>query len=119
MSDERPAGVMVIEAREELMQHIERGGRIIRGLSILTIVVASLLSVLYLYQIALPYAFGMTQVTVDLLAPSNIALESILIVLALLWLYVGVRDYLFVSRLSKSIREIRAAEKEIEKRITS
>jgi hypothetical protein len=47
-----------------------------------------------------------------------LALGILLLGLVLVWFYVGLRDYLFVTRLTRVIREIRSAQKEIEKRIT-
>jgi hypothetical protein len=39
--------------------------------------------------------------------------EAGILILTILWLYVGLRDYLFVARLSGQIREIRAAEAQL------
>ncbi len=118
MSDERPPAVRVIEAQEEFMQHIEAGGSRIRTLSIITIVVAFLLVASYFSQLVLPYTSGTRYVQVDLLNPTLIAAQIVLIVLVGAWLYVGVVNYLFSSRLGKTVREIRSAEKELERRIT-
>lgn len=46
------------------------------------------------------------------------ALEAVLIAVTFAWLYVGVVNYLFASRL-RQIREARAREKEIEGRLGS
>jgi len=57
-------------------------------------------------------------VTVNLLDPTLLALEAILIVVTFAWLYVGVVNYLFASRLGRQIKEARAKEKEIESRLS-
>jgi hypothetical protein len=46
-----------------------------------------------------------------------LALEVVLIFVTFAWLYVGVVNYLFASRLGRQIREARAKEREIETRL--
>jgi len=41
----------------------------------------------------------------------------LLLAFVVLWFYVGLSDLLFTRRMSEAIREARAAEREIEKRI--
>jgi hypothetical protein len=118
MTEDKSEAVEIIEAHEELVQHLVRGGRRLRALSLVTIVVAGVLSLLYVYQLAYPYVTGQTVVSVDLRDPANLAVELAVLVLALLWLYVGVRDYAFSSRLSRAVRRATAEEKELEKRIS-
>jgi len=108
----------MLEAHEEFIQHIEKGSSKIRTLSVTTLVVAVLLVASYLYQLLLPYATGTTTVTVNLLDPTLQATEAIVLLIALAWLYVALRDYLFTTRLTHSIREIRRQERELEERIT-
>ncbi len=55
---------------------------------------------------------------VDSLNPALIVTQIVLMILVCAWLYVGVSNHLFAMRLRRSVREIRAAEKELEKRIT-
>jgi hypothetical protein len=118
LSDDRDPKVMVLEAHEEFIQHIETGGAKIRGLAAITIVVAGLLFVSYLYQLLLPYISNTILVTVNLLDRGLQATEVALAILTLLWLYVAVRDYRFTRRLSRAIAEARAIEKDVEKRIS-
>ncbi len=117
LSDEKSPAAAIIEAHEEFIQHIERGSSKIRGLSLVTIVVAAALFVSYAYQLLLPYAGGVTSVTVNLVDPVLQGAELALVALTLVWLYVGVRDYLFTKRMAKAIKEARTLEKDIEKRI--
>ena len=56
--------------------------------------------------------------SVNLLDPTLLALEAVLIVVTFAWLYVGVVNYLFASRLGRQIKEARAKEKEIESKLT-
>ena len=56
--------------------------------------------------------------TVDLSDPLVLACVALVLLLALAWLYVGVRDYAFSSRLSKAIKEARESERKIEGEIT-
>jgi hypothetical protein len=118
-SEEKSVGVMAIEAHEELIQHIESGQAKIRLLSIITIAVAFLLIASYFSQLLLPLVSSTSRYqTVDLLSPALIATEVVLVVLFAAWLYVGVINYLFATRLNRQILEIRAFERELEKRIT-
>ncbi|MBI3859032.1 MAG: hypothetical protein HY296_02160 [Thaumarchaeota archaeon] len=108
--------VRVIEAHAALVRHIEAESRRMRILSGVTIVVALVLGLSYAYQLLLP-ALGTTSVTVELTSPANMALEALLLGLTLVWLYVGVADYLFSSRLALSIKGARADEVRIGERI--
>ena len=108
---------MIIEAHEELIQHIENGQIRIRTLSIITIVVALLLAASYFSQILVPFTGGQRYQTVDLLDPSLIAVEVVFLILSAAWLYVGVLNYLFASRLGRQVKEIREAERELERKI--
>jgi hypothetical protein len=107
----------VLEAHQELVGHVERSAGAIRLLSAVTVVVALILTGSYAYQLLLPY-FGTTSVTVNLADPANQAAEAVVLVLALLWLYVGARDFAFSSRMRKQIRKARTDEAMIERKIT-
>lgn len=109
--------VEIIEAHGSFVQHIEDGQARMKTLSIITIVVAFLLLASYFYQVLTPFATGTTVVTVNLLDPTLLALEAILIVVTFAWLYVGVANYLFASRLGRRVKEARAKEDEIERRL--
>jgi hypothetical protein len=118
LADEEPTAKSVLEIHEEFLQHVEAGSRKIKTLSAVTIFVSALLAVSYLVEIASPYVFGLTTASVNLRDPILVGFEAILTILALIWLYIGVSDFRFVARLSKSIRQARALEKEIEKEIS-
>ncbi len=113
MVEEESRGVRIIEAHQELVRHVEEGSARIRTLAGVTIVVAALLAASYAYQLAFPFAFGQSTVTVDLASPANITTELVVLGLTLVWLYVGVKDYLFVSRLAGEIRGAREEEKRV------
>jgi hypothetical protein len=119
MSEEKGdrARVAILDAHEEFVQHIESGQARIRALSIITIVVAFLLLASYFDQVLTPFTTGTKVVTVNLLDPTLIALEVLLIIVTFAWLYVGVVNYLFASRLGRQIKEARAKEKEIESKL--
>ena len=112
------AKVAILDAHEDFVQHIESGQSRIRSLSIITIAVAFLLLASYFYQILTPFTTKTTTVTVNLLDPTLIGLEAVLILITFAWLYVGVVNYLFASRLGRQIKEARAKEKEIEGRLS-
>jgi hypothetical protein len=118
MSEEESSARSVLEIHEEFLQRVETGSTKIKTLSVITIAVSALLAVLYVYEIASPFLSGVTVVTVNLRDPGLVALELLLTVLALVWLYVGVRDYRYVARLARSIRQARALESAIEREIS-
>ena len=117
MDDEKERGPGILDAHQELVRHIEQSVGRIRVLSLLTIGVAVVLSVSYLLQLVLPLT-GTTTVTVDLTAPSNIATELAVLILVLVWLYVGISDLRFSSRMKNEISGARLKEKGIEDRIS-
>lgn len=118
MTEERPDQVKIIEAHQELVSHIEGGSSRMRALSLVTIVVAALLSSSYVVQLAIPLATGQTTVTVNLVDPANILVELVVLALALVWLYVGLRDYFFSTRMRRAIAEAREKERALENRIS-
>jgi type III secretory pathway component EscU len=109
--------VEIIEAHGSFVQHIEAGQGRMKALSVITIVVAFFLLTSYFYQVVTPFTTGTNVVTVNLLDPTLLALEAILIVVTFAWLYIGVVNYLFASRLGRQIKDARAKEKEIERRL--
>ncbi len=119
LSDRGQVRLQVIQSYEQLLRKVEAGHSRIKALGIITLVVSFLLIAAYFSQLILPFVSPTARFqTVDLLSPSLIVTEVILIVLACAWLYVGAVNTLFAARLGKSIREIRAMEKELEKRIS-
>lgn len=106
--------VQIIEAHGSFVRHIEDGQARMKALSLITMVVAFLLLASYFDQVLTPFTTGTKVVTVNLLDPTLLGLEVVLILVTFAWLYVGVMNYLFASRLGKQIREARAKEKEIE-----
>ncbi len=112
-----PPGTQVIEAHEEFKQQIESGASKVRALGIITMGVTLLLIIAYLYQLALPYLSGSRYVQVDLLDPTLMATQVLLIVLVGAWFYVGVVNYRFATRMQKRVREVRASERELEGRV--
>jgi hypothetical protein len=115
MSEDRPSQV---DIHEEFIQHVEDGSRKMRLLSGISAVVALLLILSYVSQLALPLT-GITSVTVSLNDPTLIVTEFLLLALAVAWLYVGVMNYRFTTSLARQIARARAAEAEMEKKLTS
>ncbi len=112
MTEEEGREAKVLEAHQELVRHVEKASGMMRGLSAVTIVVTLVLAASYVLQLALPLA-GTKEVTVVLTDPGNILVELVVLALALTWLYVGVRDYLFASRMRRAIAEARVKESEV------
>jgi len=86
-------------------------------LSLVTIFVSAALAIAYTYQLALALLTGVRTVTVEISNPVLDGLMLLLLAFVVLWFYVGLSDLLFTRRMSEAIREARAAEREIEKRI--
>ena len=118
MSEKAEPAIIIDEAHEDFAQHIEAGSARIRTLSLLTLVVSVLLLASYFSQLLLPFATGQTTVTVNLVDPSLLVFEGLIIVLTFAWLYVGAVNYLFSTRMRRQVREARAEERVIEKRMT-
>jgi hypothetical protein len=118
LSDKPESAIVIDEAHEDFAQHIETGSGRIRLLSILTLIVSVLLLASYFSQLLLPFATGQTTVTVNLVDPSLLVFEGLIIVLTFAWLYVGAVNYLFSTRLGRQVRDARTREREIEKRMT-
>jgi hypothetical protein len=117
-NEEKSVGVMVIDAHEELVQQLESGQAKIRLLSIITVIVAFLLVASYFSQILLPFVSSTDRYqTVDLRSPTLIATEVVLMGLGAAWLYVGIVNYLFATRLNQRIREIRSYENQVMERL--
>ncbi len=117
MSEDKSSAVSMIEAHEAFVQHIEEGSSKIRTLSVITVVVAALLLVSYVYQLLVPFITRETVVSVNLADPLLQVFELALVAITAVWLYVGVTDYIFTRRLAAAIREARALEKDIEARV--
>ena len=109
--------VEIIEAHGSFVKHIEDGQARMKALSLVTMVVAFLLLASYFDQVLTPFTTGTKVVTVNLTDPTLLALEVVLILVTFAWLYVGVANYLFASRLGRQIKEARAKEKEIESKL--
>ena len=71
--------------------------------------VSILLVASYGVQLVLPLT-GTNSVTVSLTDPGTVAAEVVVMALVLAWLYVGVRDYRFSTRLQKQITAARDQE---------
>ena len=114
MSGDREKAAGIIEAHQELVGHLERSAGRMRVLSAVTVIVALVLCVSYVSQLLLPI-FGVTSVPVSLTDPGTITVEVIVLGLALVWLYVGLRDLAYASRLGKQIALARGEERELKK----
>ncbi len=117
MTSEEERGPQIIGAHQELVRHIEQGAGRMKALSIITVVVAAFLAVSYAAQLALPLT-GTTSQTVNLVDPVLVGTELLVLALTLVWLYVGVRDYLFSTRMRREILEARKQERQIQDRVS-
>jgi uncharacterized membrane protein (DUF373 family) len=118
MSEDKSPYVSAIELHEEFVQHMEEGADRMRGLALVTIVVAILLAASYVTQlVVLPFMMGVMTQTVNLLDPSLMVVEVVLLVLILLWLYVGTKEYLFTRRIARQIAEIREEEARLARKL--
>ncbi len=118
MTEDDTPGVRLIETHEEFIQHLESGSSKIRILSLLTMAVAFLLLGSYFSQLLIPFTTGTRFVVVDLLDPTLLALQVLLIVITFVWLYVGVANYLFAKRVISNVKAARARENELEKKVS-
>lgn len=107
----------MMELNELFVQRIEDGAGRLKLLSTVTLVVAVLLLASYASQVILPFATGQTTVTVNLLDPSLLVFEALLILLTVAWVYVGAVNFLWARRLGARIKKVRAEEDKILDRI--
>ena len=117
MPDKAEVDVALYEISDDFAEHIEKGSRRIRLLSLITLGISVILLASYFSQIIYPFVTGQTTVVVNLTEPSLLALEGVLVLLTLAWLYVGAVNYLFSSRMAKAVKEAREHERSIEKMI--
>ncbi len=116
MSDDREKGPQILDAHQELVRHIEQGAGRMRALSIITVVIAAFLALSYATQLALPLT-GTTSQTVNLADPVLVGTELLVLALTLIWLYIGVRDWRFSSKMKAEIGTARAKERELKERL--
>jgi Na+/melibiose symporter-like transporter len=117
--EEKHPGVMALELHEEFIQHIERGGKRLRFISLITLLVSLFFIVNYVFQLFfLPYVLGQRVQEVNLTDPALVVFGLILIFFSAIWAYISLSNIIFVSRLSAQINEIRRLQKEIEKKIS-
>jgi hypothetical protein len=112
-----PPGIKAMELNELFIQRIEEGAGRLRLLSLVTLVVSFLLLASYASQVILPFWTGQTSVTVNLLDPSLLVFEGILILLTVAWVYVGAVNFLWARRMVGRIRRLRKEEEKMLKLI--
>lgn len=112
-----PPQIKAMELNELFVQRLEEGTGRLKVLSIVTLVIAFLLLVSYASQVILPFATGEKTVTVNLLDPSLLLFEGLLIALTVAWVYVGAVNLLWARRLGSRIKKVRAEEDRMLKRI--
>jgi len=117
MSEDAENGPSILDAHQELVSRIEQGAWRMRALAAVTVAVAALLSVAYVLQLALPLT-GTSSETVSLTDPTLVAAELLVLSLTLLWLYVGISDLRFTSRLRGEIALARAKERGLQDRMS-
>jgi ABC-type nickel/cobalt efflux system permease component RcnA len=117
MGSESERGPEIIDAYQDLVRHIEQGATRMRVLSTLTSIVAAVLAVAYVSQLILPLT-GTTTVSVNLTDPFNVATELAVFALAFVWLYVGIQDFRFSSKMRREILEARSKEQQVQDRIS-
>ncbi|MDA4137415.1 MAG: hypothetical protein OK449_10515 [Thaumarchaeota archaeon] len=114
---EMPPHIQMMELNEILVQRIESGLGRLKLLSAVTLIVAVLLLASYASQVILPFATGQTTVTVNLVDPSLLVFEGLLIALTVAWVYVGAVNFLWARRIGTRVRKLREQEDEMLKRI--
>ncbi|MDG6990167.1 MAG: hypothetical protein JRM99_01955 [Nitrososphaerota archaeon] len=108
MGEDADPAVSIIEAQEEFIQHMEKGGRKITVLAVIATLAGGYFAVSYFVQLViLPYVLGVTTQTVDLLDPGLMVAGAVSLAVSLLWLYAGLRDLTFGRRMAKQIKAIR------------
>ena len=108
MPEGEDPSVSMIELQEEFIQHMERGGRKITLLAAIATIAGAYFAVSYFLQlVVLPYVFGVTTQTVNLVDPGLMVVGGVSLAVSVLWLYAGLRDLMFGRVMAKRIKEIR------------
>jgi hypothetical protein len=111
--DEGPSSITLVhQTNEMLLRQVEDVSARIRSLSVATAVVSGLLGAAYAFQLALPF-MGVTAVTVSANDPAFMAAVLGLLLLDMLWLYVILKNYIYISRLGRHVKDVRRAEEEL------
>ena len=117
MPDRAETDAALYEVHGDFAEHLEKGSARVTVLSVITLAVSVVLLASYLSQIAYPLVTGQTSVTVNLVDPSLLAFEGVLVVLVLAWLYVGAVNFLWARRVAKRVREIKEREDDVLRRL--
>jgi hypothetical protein len=117
MNEQAEKGPDILDAHQELVSRIEQSAGRMRALAALTVAVAALLAVAYALQLALPLT-GTTSETVSLTDPALVATEVMILALTIIWLYVGLSDLRFTSRVRGEIAAAREEERRLQSRLS-
>ncbi len=117
MPDKAEVDIALYEVNDDFAAHIEKSSGRIRVLSVITLVISVVLLASYFSQIVYPFVTGQTTVTVNLVDPSLLALEIVLVLLTLAWLYVGAVNLLFSTRMAKAVKLAREHGRSVERMI--
>ena len=107
---EMPTGIRVMELNELFIQRVGEGIDRLKLLSVVTLIVSVLLLAAYASQVLLPFMTGQTSVTVNLLDPTLLVGEGVLILLTVAWVYVGAMNFLWARRIGGRVRRLREEE---------
>ena len=117
MPDKAEVDIALYEVKDDFSAHIEKSSGRIKVLSVITLVISVVLLASYFSQIVYPFVTGQTTVTVNLLDPSLLALEVVLVLLTLAWLYVGAVNLLFSTRMARAVKLAREHGRSVERMI--
>ncbi|MDG6926601.1 MAG: hypothetical protein JRN09_08610 [Nitrososphaerota archaeon] len=117
MPDKAEVDIALYEVKDDFAAHIEKSSGRIKVLSVITLVISVVLLVSYFSQIVYPFVTGQTTVTVNLVDPSLLALEVVLVLLTLAWLYVGAVNLLFSTRMARAVKLAREHGRSVERMI--
>jgi uncharacterized membrane protein (DUF485 family) len=117
LSDKAEVDIALYEVNDDFAEHIEKSSRRIKILSVITLVISVILLASYFSQIVYPFVTGQTTVTVNLIDPSLLGLEVVLVLLTLAWLYVGAVNLLFSTRMARAVKQAREHGRNIERMI--
>ena len=99
----------------ELFSHLERERRWFSLLCICTMIISAWIAIGYLWMLSLPFIFKITTVEVHLTDYANIGISFFIFLLAAIWFYLALKEYVFLRRWGIRFRKLMNFESQLEK----
>jgi len=99
----------------ELFNHLERERRWFSLLCVCTMIISAWIAIGYLWMLSLPFVFKITTVEVRLTDYANVGISLFIFLLAAIWFYLALKEYVFLRRWGIRFRKLKNFESQLEK----